>query len=157
MQKWFAKVAAISPINLIEKIAELKTGYKIELSGAIELIKSQYETIINNLKQMRYKIIETRKISDVADLDGDQIVRGQQLFATFLDTYIPSRKRGDLDKFLIRDIYFTDECISYVSSVHQTLSPILGLHEKDQESLEAAGYLLNKFNQFKSLASGITA
>ena len=144
-------------INLIEKIAELKTGHKIKLSGAIELIKSQYETIINNLKQMRYKIIETRKISDVADLDGDQIVRGQQLFATFLDTYIPSRKRGDLDKFLIRDIYFTDECTSYVSSVHQTLSPILGLHEKDKESLEAAGYLLNKFNQFKSLASGITA
>ena len=144
-------------INLIEKIAELKTGHKIELSGAIELIKSQYETIINNLKQMRYKIIETRKISDVAHLDGDQIVRGQQLFATFLDAYIPSRKRDDLDKFLIRDIYFTDECISYVSSVHQTLSPILGLHEKDKESLEAAGYLLNKFNQFKSLAGGITA
>jgi hypothetical protein len=144
-------------INLIEKLAGLKTGHKIELSGTIELIKSQYETIINNLKQMRYKIIETRKISDVADLDGDQIVRGQQLFATFLDTYIPSRKRDDLDKFLIRDIYFTDECISYVSSVHQTLSPVLGLHDKDKESLEAAGYLLNKYNQFKLRAGGAAA
>lgn len=144
-------------INWIEKIAELKTGHKIKLSGAIALIKSQYETIINNLKQMRYKIIETRKISDVADLDGDQIVRGQQLFATFLDTYIPSRKRDDLDKFLIRDIYFTDECISYVSSVHQTLSPVIGLHDKDKESLEAAGYLLNKYNQFKLRAGGSAA
>lgn len=141
-------------MKLVEAMAGMKTGHSFELSAAIVKIKDYRDVIIQKLTQQRSQIIGSRKISEVADLTEHQIVTGQARFEDFRNAFVSSSKRGALDGMIIRDIYFSDECVSYASYLSAMFPEAKNLVEKDQDSLAAAGYLLKKYHQFKALTNG---
>lgn len=140
-------------IKLVEAIAGMKTGHDFELSADIGNIRELRETILQNLGRQRSKIIQDRKISSVADLAEHQIIAGQQRFEDFRNTFVSSSKRGAIAEMVIRDIYFSDECVSYADYLRASFPEAANLVEKDKDSLAAAGYLLEKYKQLKSPAN----
>jgi hypothetical protein len=140
-------------IKLITALADMNTSHSFDLSGDIEKIKVNNKLIIQNLMLQRSQIIGSRTISDMADLTANQIVTGQQRFEDFQRTYINASKRGLLGELKFRDIYFSDECMSYASYTHKKFSAEAKLVGADPDALMAAEYLLKKYNQFKLLSS----
>jgi hypothetical protein len=129
----FGSVNSMDPVLMLQGIA-----------------KEHKDEINRSLLQHRRQIIENRKILGVADLTKDQLGRGGELFSDFLKSFLASAKRDDLDKFVMRDIYFSDECVSYASHMQTILLKLEPRSDSDQESLNAAAYLMNKYQGFKS-------
>jgi len=140
-------------MKLVEAIAGMQTGHSFELSADIGKIKEYCDVIIQKLAKQRSQVIGSRNISDMADLTANQIVTGQQRFEDFQRAYINSSKRGLLGELKFRDIYFSDECVSYASYTHKKFSAEAKLVGADPDALMAAEYLLKKYNQFKLLSS----
>jgi hypothetical protein len=140
-------------IKLITALADMKTGHNFELSAEVGKIKEHRDPIIQNLRLQRSQIIKGRSIVDVTKLTEDQLGRGANIFEQFLDSYRPAQQRGELDKLRMTDIYFSDECMSFAGSTHEFLLRLPERTEADADRLEAVGYLLNKYNQFKALAN----
>jgi hypothetical protein len=140
-------------IKLITALANMNTSHSFDLSDDVEKIKVNNKSVIQNLMRQRSQIIGSRNISDMADLAANQIVTGQQRFEDFQRAYINSSKRGLLGELKFRDIYFSDECMSYASYTHKKFSADVKLVGADPDALMAAEYLLKKYNQFKLLSS----
>jgi hypothetical protein len=140
-------------IKLITALANMNTSHSFDLSDDVEKIKFNNKSIIQNLTRQRSQIIGSRNISDMADLTANQIVTGQRRFEDFQRAYINSSKRGLLGELKFRDIYFSDECMSYANYTHKKFSAEVKLVGADPDALMAAEYLLKKYNQFKLLSS----
>jgi hypothetical protein len=140
-------------IKLITALANMNTSHSFDLSDDAEKIKVNNKSVIQNLMRQRSQIIGSRNISDMADLAANQIVTGQQRFEDFQRAYINSSKRGLLGELKFRDIYFSDECMSYANYTHKKFSAEVKLVGADPDALMAAEYLLKKYNQFKLLSS----
>jgi hypothetical protein len=141
---------ADNAIKIVSEIAVLATSHDIGLSKAIEVIKEHEDEINRSLLQHRRQIIESRKILSVEELTPVQLAQGQQLFSEFSNSFSASNARNDLDKFVMRDIYFSDECMSYASYMQTILLSLKVRSDSDQDSLNAAAYLMNKYQGFKS-------
>jgi hypothetical protein len=140
-------------IKLITALANMNTSHSFYLSDDVEKIKVNNKSIIQNLMHQRSQIVGSRNISDMADLAANLIVTGQQRFEDFQRAYINSSKRGLLGELKFRDIYFSDECMSYANYTHKKFSAEVKLVGADPDALMAAEYLLKKYNQFKLLSS----
>ena len=140
-------------IKLITALADMKTGHNFELSADIEKIKERSKEIIQNLNQQRSQIIKERNIVDITELTDEQRDRGSKIFEQFLSSYGPARQRDELDKLRILDIYFSDEIMSVAHHTQELLLRLPDRTDADAIRVEAAGYLLSKYNQFKLLAN----
>jgi hypothetical protein len=140
-------------IELITELTNMNTSHGFDLSKDVDEIKINNKSIIQNLTRQRSQIIGSRNISDMADLTANQIVTGQRRFEDFQRAYINSSKRGLLGELKFRDIYFSDECMSYANYTHKKFSAEVKLVGADPDALMAAEYLLKKYNQFKLLSS----
>ena len=144
---------ADNALSVMHEIFNIKTGHNIALSNTIEAIKLNRDAINRNLSQYRRQIIEGRKILAVQEMTQNQMHRGQELFDEFLISFSAADARGEIDNFIMRDIYFSDECISYASYMYDNFSKLSNLATDDQKAQQAAGYLMNKYHLFKSLGS----
>jgi hypothetical protein len=140
-------------IKLITELANMNTSHSFVLSDDVEKIKVNSESIIQNLMRQRSQIIARRKILPMRELTENQIASGQRRFDDFRSAYVSARSREHLHAFKVRDVYFSDESISYASHIHGIFLNAGTLVDKDQEACDAAEYLLNKYNQFTSQGS----
>ncbi len=139
-------------IKVITAIVTLKTGHNIALSATVEMIKSHREPIVQRLSEHRRQIIDNRKIIPIENLTADQMSRGQQIFDEFRRSFEAALSRGERDKFIMRDLYFSDECMSYAAYLQTIYSTVVPLTDADQKSLTAVAVLMSKYDQFKSPA-----
>ena len=140
-------------IKLITAIADMKTSHNFELSADIGKIKERSKEIIQNLNGQRSQVIKKRNIVDITELTDEQRFRGSKIFEEFLSSYGPARQRDELDKLRILDIYFSDEIMSVAHHTQELLLRLPDRTDADAIRVEAAGYLLSKYNQFKLLAN----
>ena len=136
-------------IKVINAIVALKTGHNVALSATVEMIKSHREPIVQRLSEHRRQIIDNRKIIPIENLTTDQMSRGQQIFDEFRLSFEAALSRGEPDRLIMRDLYFSDECMSYAAHLQMIYSTDVELTDADQKSLTAVAVLMSKYSQFK--------
>jgi len=140
---------ADNAIKVINAIVALKTGHDIGLSATLDMMKSHREPIVQRLSAHRRRIIDNRKIIPIENLTTDQMSRGQKIFDEFRRSFEAALSRGEPDRFIMRDLYFLDECMSYAAHLQTIYSTGVPLTDADQKSLTAVAVLMGKYNQFK--------
>lgn len=144
---------ADNAIKVMNAIANLKTGHSINLSRTVEMMKNHRDLVAARLVQYRRQIIDKRQIFTIEKLTADQISRGQKIFEEFRRSFEAALNRAEPDKTIMRDTYFSDECVSYAAHLQGIYSTAVPLTDADQKSQVASAYLMSKYNQFKSMAA----
>jgi len=144
---------ADNAIKVMNAIANLKTGHNIDLSRTVEMMKNHRDLIAERLVQYRRQIIDKRQIFPVENMTADQISRGQKIFDEFRQSFEAALNRAEPDKLIMRDTYFSDECVSYAEYLQRIYSSALTLTDADQKSQVAIAYLMSKYNRFKSMVA----
>lgn len=143
---------ADNAIKVINAIVKLNTGHNSANSATVERMKSHREPIVQRLTEYRRQIIGNRQIILIENLTADQMSRGQQIFDEFRRSFEAALSRGEPDRLIMRDLYFSDECMSYAAHLQTIYSTGAPLTNADQQSLTTVAFLMSKYNQFKSPA-----
>lgn len=140
---------ADNAIKVINAIVALNTGHNIAFSASVEMMKSHRQPIIQRLSEHRCQIIDNRQIIPIENLTADQMSRGQKIFDEFRLSFESALNRGAQDVLKIRDIYFSNECMSYAKHLQTVYSTGAALTDADQKSRAAVTFLMSEYDRFK--------